>query len=166
MRRHKKITQKARHRTGRMESALKEIKSQHNQTGSQLEIYAERFAILERKLCDQIAHLENQIRAINSTMPNPDSLINLEEGYAVNLEELERKWEEKYSLLDAREKQLQKLEKTISEELEGLRTEFQERNLLWAARIQQVGKLAKNQPLQKRRGIRFVSFLADIGKKQ
>lgn len=88
--------------------------------------------------------IDSQIREIRATGPNPDSMITLDEGCVVNLEELEKKMEEKYNLLAAREEELQNLQKRISVELENL---------------------IKKQPAGGNKATRLVSFLVDIGKK-
>lgn len=144
-----------------MESALSEIKSELSQLRSQLAAYAQRLKDLEQNLSDQTTKLECQIRELNSPRQNSESFITLEEGSAVNLEEIERKWEERLSLLSRREKELRDLEKEISEEFEKLRTEVRERYVLWAARSRQ----PQSPHPKKRRGGRLVSFLVDMGKK-
>lgn len=165
-------------RVRKMELEFKKIKSEIQQLTSQLEAQAVWVRDLDKRLTDQILDLQNQVRERVATL-NPDGLITLEEGCAVNLEELENKMEEKYSLLIAREKELDNLEKKISAELERLRSEIRERDLLLAARetelkglrqalsarIEELEILAKSQAGGRGRTHRFVSFLADIGKK-
>jgi chaperonin cofactor prefoldin len=157
----KRPTETLTSRVRKIELTFKEMESQLKQAISKLEARAERFKESEQRISEQIIDLQNQIRENRSTGPNPENLITLEEGYAVNLEELEKRMEEKYSLLAERERELQELQKRISAEFEGLRAEIKGKDLLLAARE----NLLQNQGGSKKRGARLVSFLVDIGKK-
>lgn len=148
-------------RVRKIELTFKEMESQLKQAISKLEAKAERFKESEQRISEQNIELQNQIRENMPTGPNPENPITLEEGYAVNLEELEKRMEEKYSLLAERERELQELQKRISAEFEGLKAEIKERDLLLAARE----NLLQNQVGGKKRSARLVSFLVDIGKK-
>lgn len=148
-------------RVRKIELTFKGMESQLKQAISKLEAKAERFKESEQRISEQNIELQNQIRENMPTGPNPENLITLEEGYAVNLEELEKRMEEKYSLLAERERELQELQKRISAEFEGLKAEIKERDLLLAARE----NLLQNQVGGKKRSARLVSFLVDIGKK-
>lgn len=157
----KRSTETLTSRVRKVELTFEEIESQLKQSISKLEAGAERFRESEQRISEQIIDLQNQIKENMSTGPNPENLITLEEGYAVNLEELEKRMEEKYSLLAERERELQELQKKILAEFEGLKAEIKERDLLLAARE----NLLPNQGGSKRRSARLVSFLVDIGKK-
>lgn len=148
-------------RVRKIELTFKGMESQLKQAISKLEAKVERFKESEQRISEQNIELQNQIRENMPTGPNPENLITLEEGYAVNLEELEKRMEEKYSLLAERERELQELQKRISAEFEGLKAEIKERDLLLAARE----NLLQNQVGGKKRSARLVSFLVDIGKK-
>jgi cell division septum initiation protein DivIVA len=78
-------------RVRKIELTFKEMESQLKQAISKLEARAERFKESEQRISEQIIDLQNQIRENRSTGPNPENLITLEEGYAVNLEELEKR---------------------------------------------------------------------------
>jgi chaperonin cofactor prefoldin len=158
----KRSTETLTSRVRKVELTFKEIESQLKEAISKLEARAERFQESEQRISGQIIDLQNQIRQNMPTGPNPENLITLEEGYAVNLEELEKRMEEKYSLLAERERELQELQKRISAEFEGVRTQIKERDLLLGARE----NLLRNQGGSKKRGARLVSFFVDIGKKQ
>lgn len=175
----KKSTETLAHRVGKAELTLEKIASRLRENESYLKSWSQQGAQLEQSISNQLINLQNQIREIKVTGLNPDGLIQLEEGTAVNLEELERKMEEKYSLLAARERELQDLEKRISALLENLRAEIRERDLLLAAReieiksfrqtlgsrVEELETLAKRQSGTENKATRLVSFLVDIGKK-
>jgi len=166
-------------RITKIELALKEIESELKRATLQLEAQAQRIRETERRISGQIIDLQKQIREKAAPGLDPDGLITLEEGTAVDLEELEKKMEEKCSLLTVRERELQDLQKRMSAEFENLKAEIRERELLLAARemevkslkqtmgarIEELENLAKNQAGGMRRTNRLVSFLVDIGKK-
>ena len=171
----KKSTETLAKRAGKVELPLDKIESRLGQNKSHVETWSQHAAKLERQMID----LQNQIREIGATGPNHEAMITLDEGCVLNLEELEKKIEEKYDLLAAREEKLQNLQKSISAELENLRAEIKERDLLLAAReveiksfkqtlgsrIEELKNLVKKQPWGKNKATRLVSFLVDIGKK-
>lgn len=159
----KKLNQSLTNRMSKIELTFKKMESQLKQTTSDLEAQAERVKESEQRISGQIIDLRNQIREKMATGPNLEGLVTLEEGYAVDLEELEKKMEEKYSLLAARERELQDLQRRISAEFENLRAGIKEREVLLAARGTEVKSL--KQTMGVRRATRLVSFLVDIGKK-
>ena len=175
----KKSTETVAKRVGKVELPLEKIESRLGQNKSHVETWSQHAAKLEQRISNQMIDLQNQIREIRATGPNPDSMITLDEGCVVNLEVLEKKMEEKYDLLAAREEELQNLQKRISAEFENLRAEIKERDLLLAAReveiksfkqtlgsrIEELKNLVKKQPWGKNKATRLVSFLVDIGKK-
>ena len=105
-------------------------------------------------------------------------LIRLEASTAVNLEDWEKKIDEKYSLLCAKESDLEGLEEKIRGEIEKLVGEIKQRDQLLATREVEIrslkqglwsrldeleGQIARHSSGKK--AARFVSFLVDIGKK-
>ncbi len=178
-RKRKKSTETLAHRVGKVELTLERIESQLRQNESCLEGWSQQAAQLEQSISNQLIDLQNRIREIKATGLNPDGLIQLEEGTAVNLEELERKMEEKCSLLVARERELQDLEKRMLAVLENLRAEIKEKDLLLTgremeiksfkqtlgSRVEELETLAKRQSGRESKATRLVSFLVDIGKK-
>lgn len=163
----------------KIEATFENIKSELKETKSCLLALTERGEELEQRVSFQMIDLQNQIREKMATGANPDAFITLEEGDAVNLEELEKRMEEKYSLLAAREVELQDLQKRILEEFENLRAEIKERDLFLTARevdiknfkqtmgvrIEELEILLKKQVGDRGRRTRMLSFLVDIGKK-
>ena len=175
----KKSTETLAKRVGKVELAIEKIESRLGQKESHVETRSQHAAKLEQRISNQMIDLQNQIREIGATGPNHEAMITLDEGCVLNLEELEKKIEEKYDLLAAREEKLQNLQKSISAELENLRAEIKERDLLLAAReveiksfkqtlgsrIEELENLVRKQPWGKNKATRLVSFLVDIGKK-
>ena len=162
-----------------MELMLKEIGPRLEQRTSKLEAQAASVEALEERISAQIVDLQHQIQGKMVPAASLDAPVILEEGCAVDLDELEKRMEEKCSLLTARERELQELQKKISEEFEKLRSEIRERDILPAsreidvrglkqrlgARTEELKNFAKNQLGARRRTNRLVSFLVDIGKK-
>jgi len=90
-RKRKKSTETLAHRVGKVELTLERIESQLRQNESCLEGWSQQAAQLEQSISNQLIDLQNRIREIKVTGLNPDGLIQLEEGTAVNLEELAHK---------------------------------------------------------------------------
>jgi hypothetical protein len=133
---------------------------------------------LERWFLAHMGEVQSRSGRKGSAKPRRDSAVMLEANCAVDLVELERKMDEKYSFLSAKEKELQELEKKIHAEVEKLLAEIKERDLLLAAREVELRNLKQGiasrldelEGLVKRRTVggrtaRLVSFLVDIGKK-
>ena len=163
-------------RVKKIELGLKKIESQLKQKEPPLK--AGQKTEFQQRISVQITELQNQIRERVAPEGNFDGLITLEEGYAVDLEALEKKMEEKYSLLAARERELQDLQKRISMEFENLKAKTEERDLFLAAKETEIKSLkpsmgsreewenlTRSQAGKKKRAARLVSFLVDIGKK-
>jgi hypothetical protein len=106
------------------------------------------------------------------------SMIALEEGSVVDLDAWERKMEDKYAVLCAKEKELKELEQNIYEDLEKLRAEIKQRDFVLIARDAELksfkpggasrpdavdGLVSKRAADRKPDG--WVSFLVDKGKK-
>ena len=105
-------------------------------------------------------------------------LIRLEASTAVNLEDWEKKIDEKYALLCAKEKDLEGLEGKIRGEIEKLVGEIKQRDQLLATREVEIRSLKQglwsrldelegqiSRHTSGKKAARFVSFLVDIGKK-
>ncbi|MFQ5850463.1 MAG: hypothetical protein ACE5JU_07720 [Candidatus Binatia bacterium] len=162
-----------------MEARLKEIETQLKQKGHHFEMLSRGVRGSEQRISALIADLQNQIKEKIEGGTNPDACITLEKGYAVNLDELEKEMEEKYSILTVKEREFQDLQKRISAEVESVMAKNKERDLLVAAkevemknfkqtveaRIEELERLVKRQTEGKKRGNRLVSFLVDIGRK-
>jgi hypothetical protein len=138
-----------------------------------------------RKRETPVAKLEGKAAAkangpgkIAPLRPRANEAVLLESDYEVDLAELERKMNEKYSALSAKERELQQLEKKIYAEVEKLLAEIKERDLLLAAREVEIRNLKQSlssrlddlESLVKGRSVgartaRLVSFLVDIGKR-
>jgi len=163
-------------RIKKIELGLKKIESQLKQ--KELPFKAGQQTEFQQRISAQITELQNQIR--ERVVPEGifDGLVTLEEGYAVDLEALEKKMEEKYSLLAGREKDLQDLHKRISTEFENLKAQTKEKDLFLAAKEAEIQSLrpsmgsreewenlTRSRAGKKKRASRLVSFLVDIGKK-
>ena len=138
-----------------------------------------------KTLAERVHEIELTLREMQSqlsqitTASESATIIPLEEGCAVNLDELEKKMEEQYALMVARAKEIDQLQERILAEVENLRVVVKEKEILLAARevefaglkrileerVDQLENLAKNRREGRRRGGRLVSFLVDIGKK-
>ena len=105
-------------------------------------------------------------------------LIRLEASTVVNLEDWEKKIDEKYSLLCAKESDLEGLEEKIRTEIEKLLGEIKQRDVLLATREVEIKSLKQGlwsrldelegqitRHSSGKKAARFVSFLVDIGKK-
>ncbi|MFQ5849694.1 MAG: hypothetical protein ACE5JU_03785 [Candidatus Binatia bacterium] len=163
----------------KIESAFENIKSQLKHAGCYLATLTEHGKELDHWVSSQTVDLQNQNREKMATGHHPDAFITLEEDHAVDLEELEKKMEEKCSLLTVRERELQDLQKRMSEEVENLVAGIREKDLLLAAtemelksfkqtigaRVEELEILVKNQARGKKMGTRMLSFLVDTGKK-
>jgi len=137
----------------------------------------EPLAELERRVSSRIQELEERLR--ERLPPDPDNLIKLEEGYVVNMEELERSLGERSSMFSAAIERLQEEQKRLASEIRELARKTKEGELLAAARemevkyfkqtldarVDELERIVKRQTGSKRVGSRLVSFLADIGKK-
>ena len=132
----------------------------------------------ERRGSAHTGRVQNPVEERGLVHPGPDGTVMLEADCAVDLVELERKMNEKYFVLSAKERELQELEKKIYAEVERLLAEIKERDLLLAAREVEIRNLKQSlasrldnlEGLVKRRTVgartaRLVSFLVDIGKR-
>jgi len=162
-----------------IESTLEKMESRLHEMESSIATLTKRGKELEQRVDSRVIDLQNQIREKMAPGGNPDSSIPLEEGYAVDLEDLEKKMEEKYSLLAARERALQDLQERILADFKNLKAEIKERDFFLAAekmeiknfkqavaaRIEMLEMLLKEQAGDKKMRPRMLSFLVDIGKK-
>jgi Tfp pilus assembly protein FimV len=121
-------------RVGKIEAALKRIETQIEQKDSQLAAAAGQLQESEQRISGRITDLQNQIKQNADAAPDPDNCITLEEGHAVNIEELEKKMEQRYALLATRDREFQDLKEKVWAELEGLKVKNKEKDVLLAAR--------------------------------
>ncbi len=166
------------HRVSEIELALREIETLLKQTIPDLENLAQRAEQWE-KTTAQIADQQNQAREKTLLGPDPGALVLLEEGSVVDIDELEKRMEEKYSLLTTRVGELQDFQVRLAKNLDNVREEIREKDLLSAAReteikslkqslgarIEELEKLVKSQAGREKRAPRLVSFLVNVGKK-
>ena len=164
----------ARRRSRGSGNVLAEIAARLKRTESSAKDEAMRVRGLERKL------VELQARSAKKQLHNgrAKGLINLEASTVVNLEDWEKKIEEKYALLCAKERDLEGLEERIRGEVEKLLGEIKQRDMLLATREVEIKSLKQglwsrldeleSQVIRRSTGkkaARFVSFLVDIGKR-
>ena len=173
-----KISGSVQGRIKKLEALLEEVAARLGQVESQLRKETARARALESKISSQIAKAQGRTGEMSGGQTRPASFIALEEGCAVDLEGWERKMDDKYALLSAKERELKELEKKIYGELEKLLDEIKQRDLLLAAREVELRSLKQGLAsrldeleglVTKRSGgrkaARLVSFLVDIGKK-
>lgn len=173
-----KISDGVQNRMQRVEALVEDVALRLGQIESQFKQETGRAREVESKILSQIAEAQRQVSATSGGQNLPESFIALEEESAVDLDGWEKKMDEKYAALCAKESQLQELEKRISGELEKLLSEIKQRDLLLAAREEELTILKQSVAsrlneieirIAKRSGAtkpaRLVSFLVDIGKK-
>lgn len=162
-----------------LESTLEKLALRMRQIESSYMSWQEGWRESERTIASKLSELQNQVQQGMASGPAPQGVVTLEEGSVVNLEELEKRMEERYSHLTAREKELERLRERMATEFDRLKTEMQERDLLLAARevelrslnhaieskLEELQNLAKGLAGGKGRAPRLVSFLVDIGKR-
>jgi hypothetical protein len=91
--------------------------------------------------------------------------LTLDLAHVVDIEELERKWEERYSLLADAHDDLNQLKQDLLARFEGLKKEIHETNLLWVRRIADLERWQRAQAGGGARGARLVSFFGDFNKR-
>ncbi len=165
-------------RVSEIESTLRNLEDQLKQTIASLENKLECADQLGKTISAQMFDLQNQLREMRPGA-SPETLIDLEEGSVVNIEELEKRLDEKCSLVTASEGKLRDFQTGLSKELDELRAEIREKDLLSTAReiemkslkqnlstrMEELEKLVKGQSGGENKSPRPVSFLVDIGKK-
>jgi hypothetical protein len=164
----------ARSRTKGNARLVEELAARQKHAESAARQEAARVRGLEKKLAALLARTAQK----QPGNGRPRGLINLRASTVVNLEDWEKKIEEKYSLLCAKERDLEGLEEKIHGEIEKLLTEIKQRDLLLATREVEIKSLKQglwsrldeleSQVTRRstgRKAGRFVSFLVDIGKK-
>ena len=161
-------------RTGGTQGLLREIAARLKYAESAAKQEAARVRGLEKKLATLLARTAQK----QPRNGRPRGLINLQASTVVNLEDWEKKIEEKYSLLCAKERDLEGLEEKIHGEIEKLLTEIKQRDVLLATREVEIKSLKQGlwsrldelesqvpRRATGKKAARFVSFLVDIGKK-
>lgn len=162
-----------------MDSTFKNVESQLQQVESSLAALDERGRELEKRLSSQVIDLHNKIKVELSRRVDPNTPIPLEEGCVVDLEEWERKLEGRFSLMEARDRELREGQKSISKEVASLDTGMREKGLLLAVReveiksfkqaietrIEALEVLVKRQSKGTKKRSRMFSFLVDAGKR-
>ncbi|HEX9445075.1 MAG TPA: hypothetical protein VGA73_13200 [Candidatus Binatia bacterium] len=119
--------------------------------------------------------LEDLSRRLGALESQLAGAVGLEQGSAVDLDAWEKKWEEKYALLSARQKELESPESRVQrapELLEDPRKDFPAAGMpparSWkqavGARMSELEGLAGRRPTQNKAS-RWVSFFVDLGKK-
>jgi hypothetical protein len=164
----------ARSRTKGNARLVEELAARQKHAESAARQEAARVRGLEKKLAALLARTAQK----QPGNGRPRGLINLRASTVVNLEDWEKKIEEKYSLLCAKERDLEGLEEKIHGEIEKLLTEIKQRDLLLATREVEIKSLkhglwSRLDELESqvtrhssgKKAARFVSFLVDIGKK-
>jgi hypothetical protein len=162
-------------RIQRIEALFEEVEAHLRQLELRVEEESDRARQWESKISERLA---GEAAGSGAGQIQPQSLIALEEGAAVDLDEWERRIDEKYAALSAKEKQLGTLEKNIHAELEQLRGEIKKRDILLVAKESELKTLRDRATLAQddrealigkrpagRKPGRLVSFLVDIGKK-
>ena len=95
---------------------------------SGLKSYRQHSKGVERKVSTVIIDLKKRMEGEAESESGADNCITLEEGCAVNLEDLEKNMVEKYSLLAAKESDFQDLFIKMSSEVERLRADNNEKS--------------------------------------
>ena len=174
----RKLSASVRMRVEKIAASVEEMASRLRRAESQLRQQADRARELESKIPAEVAQARARRGGKSAGGNRPDGVVSLEEGYAVDLEQWERKMDEKYSLLSAKERELRELEKKIYAEVEKLLPEIKQRDLFPAPREVELGNLKQNLGARLgelgnlvnkrsagRKAARLVSFLVDIGKR-
>ncbi|MBI4522216.1 MAG: hypothetical protein HY695_00200 [Deltaproteobacteria bacterium] len=166
-------------RVTEMELAFKPLQEQLVNALSRLESQSERVSAMELELSSEIGKIRSTLQEKTSAGADFESTIVLEEGSALNLEELERALEQRCALLVSREEELLQMQKELSAELKELSGAIRERDVVWAARemelrnlkqnmqarIEGLERRLRNKEIIRQRRPRLVWFLADIGRK-
>lgn len=174
----KKIQETLTVRVAKLESVLEDIQVNLKKIDSDLKSYRQQSKGVERKVSTVITDLEKRMEREAESESGADNCITLEEGCAVNLEDLEKEMTEKYSLLAAKESDFQDLLIKMSSEVEQLRANNNEKNLFLEAkeveleslkqsiteRIEVLERKLKIQRQKSSKENRWTSFLAEIGK--
>ncbi len=165
-------------RVTQLESVLGDIKDHLKKIDSGLKSSMQHSKGVERKVSTVITDLEKRMEREAESESGASSCITLEEGCAVNLEDLEKEMTNKYSLLAAKESDFQDLFIKMSSEVERLRANNNEKNLFLEAKEVEIERLKQSMTerievlerklkIQRQRGSkanRWASLLAEIGK--
>lgn len=173
-----KVSNSGQSRMKRIEASFKAVALRLKRAESRLKAEAGRARELERRFSTHIAEVRKRLGEKGAAKNPLDGLVTPEQGYGVDLEEWERKMDARYSLLTAKEQEVQELEKKICAEVDKCLAEIKQRDLLLAAREVEIRSLKQgldsrldelenlvNKRGGVRRAARLVSFLVDIGKK-
>ena len=165
-------------RVDNLESVLENIQDHLKKIDSGLKSYRQHSKGVERKVSTVIVDLKKRMEGEAESESGADNCITLEEGCAVNLEDLEKNMVEKYSNLAFKDREFQDLLIKISSEMEQLHAQNKEKNLFIEAkeeelknfkqsmteRIEVLERKLKIQRPRSSKENRWASFLAEIGK--
>ena len=163
-------------REKKISAALEEMAFRLRRLETQLWQQAGLALALESRISAQVGRGPSRLAEKSDGQDLLEGSIALEEGNSVDLQEWEKRMDEKYALLSTKEKELQNVEKRIYTEVDKRLADVKQRDLLLAREVemrslkQTLGsRPGESESLSKRPGgkgaARLVSFLTDIGKR-